>query len=502
MRSTAVAVAVAVACFLTCLEAQDPLYNQLLPYDTTFASPGGNGSEFGAGLIQIHDGGFVDSNCKPFVFVGDLQGNDIINYLFKIADQANFRVIRTEIGGANPPTGQATGYSLQAINGTAFNEAAFVDLDRFIATAEKYNVKLILALIDNWNSADGVKSLVAAAGGSTQLDFFTMPEAKQLYMDRVKTIITRVNTITKQPYFNSTAIMAWDLINEIRDGCNVGLPSYQSNPLCAVQNTASVQPLSLPVLWPLAADPFGQCLLDASLTLHTYALQSWIEQMSAYVHQLDPNHLVTVGEEGFWGPGGNVAANPPGSTFGEYSGQDFKNNMAGDAIDFAEAHLWPDNWQINQSYGQDPVAFSTSWINAHLADSTSLGKPFVLEEFGKQTISANTTQTTLYRNPVFAAVFNSFASSLQSNGPFKGVLFWQFPFIQGQDDENSVLPSSTTWNNIVLPAAGNAITYMQKASPVPGCTKGSTKAIFSGLSPAGAAPGPPGVQASGRRLME
>ena len=69
------------------------------------------------------------------------------------------------------------------------------------------------------------------------------------------------------------------------------------------------------MLWPLAADPFGQCLLDASLTLHTYALQSWIEQMSAYVHQLDPNHLVTVGEEGFWGPGGNVAANPPGSTW-------------------------------------------------------------------------------------------------------------------------------------------------------------------------------------------
>ena len=34
---------------------------------------------------------------------------------------------------------------------TAFNEAAFVDVDRFIATAEKYNVKLILALIgEHW----------------------------------------------------------------------------------------------------------------------------------------------------------------------------------------------------------------------------------------------------------------------------------------------------------------------------------------------------------------
>ena len=49
------------------------------------------------------------------------------------------------------------------------------------------------------NSLCLVLQLVAAAGGSTQLDFFTMPEAKQLYMDRVKTIITRVNTITKQP---------------------------------------------------------------------------------------------------------------------------------------------------------------------------------------------------------------------------------------------------------------------------------------------------------------
>lgn len=60
-----------------------------------------------------------------------------------------------------------------------------------------------------------------------------------------------------------------------------------------------------------------------------------------------------------------------------------------------------------------------------------------------------------------------------------GVLFWQFPFIQGQDDENSVLPSSTTWNNIVLPAAGNAITYMQKASPVPGCTKGESCSLHT-----------------------
>lgn len=31
-------------------------------------------------------------------------------------------------------------------------------------------------------------------------------------------------------------------------------------------------------------------------------MQAWIEEMSAYVKALDPNHLVTVGAEGFWGP--------------------------------------------------------------------------------------------------------------------------------------------------------------------------------------------------------
>ncbi len=31
-------------------------------------------------------------------------------------------------------------------------------------------------------------------------------------------------------------------------------------------------------------------------------MQVWIEEMAAFVKALDPNHLVTVGAEGFWGP--------------------------------------------------------------------------------------------------------------------------------------------------------------------------------------------------------
>ncbi len=31
-------------------------------------------------------------------------------------------------------------------------------------------------------------------------------------------------------------------------------------------------------------------------------LQVWLAEMSTYVRQLDPNHMITVGSEGFFGP--------------------------------------------------------------------------------------------------------------------------------------------------------------------------------------------------------
>lgn len=49
-----------------------------------------------------------------------------------------------------------------------------------------------------------------------------------------------------------------------------------------------------------------------------------------------------------------------------------------DGIDFAAMHLWPDNWQ------RTDLPFSQSWIWSHLVWSERrLGKPLVLEEYGK-----------------------------------------------------------------------------------------------------------------------
>lgn len=107
-------------------------------------------------------------------------------------------------------------------------------------------------------------------------------------------------------------------------------------------------------------------------------LQRWIEEMSAHLKTLDPNHMVTVGEEGFYGPGSVSESVNPGTGWATITGQNFSANHAPKSIDFAAIHLWPDNWEI-----WDPE-FLDLWIQQHVKDASAMGKPLLVEEFGKQ----------------------------------------------------------------------------------------------------------------------
>ena len=73
-------------------------------------------------------------------------------------------------------------------------------------------------------------------------------------------------------------------------------------------------------------------------------VQQWIEDMGAFVKALDPNHMVTVGAEGFWGPGAAREDANPGA-WGAQTGQNFTINHLPAPIDFAAIHVWPDNWE-------------------------------------------------------------------------------------------------------------------------------------------------------------
>ena len=79
---------------------------------------------------------------------------------------------------------------------------------------------------------------------------------------------------------------------------------------------------------------------------HFMCMQGWIEEMSVHLKTLDPNHMVTVGQEGFYAVGSMHENMNPGNGWASITGQNFSANHAPAAIDFAAIHLWPDNWEV------------------------------------------------------------------------------------------------------------------------------------------------------------
>ena len=67
------------------------------------------------------------------------------------------------------------------------------------------------------------------------------------------------------------------------------------------------------------------------------------------------------------------------------------------------------------------TAFFNLWVDGHAADCARLGKPFVLEEFGKNvTLPVTPAGIAAERDPAFQTVYAKLLASLASNGTFQG----------------------------------------------------------------------------------
>jgi mannan endo-1,4-beta-mannosidase len=169
-------------------------------------------------------------------------------------------------------------------------------LDYVVSAAEKYGIKLVLPFTNNWGDYGGIAAY-STAFGSNATTFFTDPTTQNAYKSYVKTIVTR--------YKSSPAIFAWELCNEPRcHGC------------------------------------------DSSV------LTTWATETSEYVKSLDPNHLVTLGDEGWLTP-----ADGYGDGSYAYSGAegvDFVANLRIKTLDYGVFHLYPNRYAVpsfSSSYG-------------------------------------------------------------------------------------------------------------------------------------------------------
>ncbi|KAF3334817.1 mannan endo-1,4-beta-mannosidase 1-like protein [Carex littledalei] len=374
----------------------------------------------GEGFVQTKGVQFV-LNGNPFYANGfnaywlmtlasDASQRDKVSTVFREAPGNSLSVARTwafSDGGSN---------ALQYSPGS-YNEQTFQGLDFVVSEAGKYGVKLILSLVNNYDSFGGKKQYVNWARNQGQYissddDFFSNSLVKQYYKNHVKAVLTRVNTVTGVAYKDDPTIFAWELMNE---------------PRCP-------------------SDPSGA------------TIQKWITEMAAHVKSIDANHMLEAGLEGFYAP--TAARSQINPSF--QIGTDFISNNLISGIDFATLHSYPDQWMAN-SNDDAQLSFLSNWLDAHIQDAQDvLRKPLLITEFGKSLKDPGYNNN--QRDALFSMVYSKIYLSARNEGAAAGGLFWQL-FVPGMDnysDGYEVVLGETPSTTNVITAQCKKLHYLRR----------------------------------------
>ena len=97
------------------------------------------------------------------------------------------------------------------------NERAMRHYDRMIALASQHQLRLILPFIDHWKWWGGRKQLAAFYNEPEQALHDVTSKTFNAYLDIIRQVITRKNTLTGNYYYEEKAIMAWETGNELKE---------------------------------------------------------------------------------------------------------------------------------------------------------------------------------------------------------------------------------------------------------------------------------------------
>lgn len=314
-------------------------------------------SESVTGFVKADSSGFTIDG-KPYNFVGtnfwygpilasEGVGGDSARLTqeldrLKSLGLTNLRVL---VGGDGPEGLPAHIRPALQVRPGEYNDTLLRALDRFMAEVDKRDMKAVLYLTNAWEWSGGFSQYLEWAGAGKALipsvdgydeycgyvsDFAVNDKARKMFMDHVRFIVSRTNTVTGRRYADDPAIMAWEVCNEPRP---FTMGREERKPLFA----------------------------------------QWISQAAALIKELDPNHLVTTGSEGKYGCESDLPL--------------FEKIHADPNIDYVTIHVWPKNWgwigdgptDENLSVAIDK---SRDYIDQHVEIAHRLGKPLVMEEFG------------------------------------------------------------------------------------------------------------------------
>lgn len=259
-----------------------------------------------------------------------------VDEVFRKARAMNVGIVRTLAFNDDPAK---TGDSAIQIAPFVFDEVSLQGLDRVLARANAFGIRLVLPLGNYWDGYGGTRQYVAWAGLPNPVEgdprFFTDPQVRAHYRAWIAHLLDRINTVDGIRYGDHPAVFAWELLNEPRG--------------------------------------YG---LDRAGT----QLRAWVDEMGATVKSLSPSKLVSVGEEGF-----DSALTPDEAVRWprrapqlSVSGGSFELDTASPYVDLASIHFYPEVWGFPRDQVPQDGAL---WIQQHAEVARRLGKPLLLGEF-------------------------------------------------------------------------------------------------------------------------
>jgi len=273
-----------------------------------------------------------------------------------------------------------------------YDEELMAGMDYFLSELAKRNMTAVLYLNNYWQWSGGFSQYLSWLDGKPMQDpnvthdypafmahsatFYRNAKANEEFHNTIRKVVNRVNTVTGKPYRDDPTILSWQLANEPRPGAN--------------DSTTDA---------------------DKQVFIH------WLDDTAKYIHQLDSNHLVSSGNEGWRG-----CVDDKQLTIDSNKTRN---------IDYITFHLWPKNWswynnKESARTWDTALKMSLEYLNWHFDAGKQLDKPVVLEEFGldRDDASFDTKSATHYRDKFYAEVFGLIYKRAKAGDAAAGSNFW------------------------------------------------------------------------------
>ena len=360
-------------------------------------------------FITIKDNHFV-KNSKPYYFIGTnywyggmlgtKNGNrerlkKELNEL-KSLGITNLRVMASAEGGDQDYTVIPATQPTQG----KYNQDLLEGLDFFLNELKKRDMDAILYLTNNWEWSGGMAKYLEWNGYgkvpnpnlkpntwpqfmSYTAQFHQCEPCKKAFLEHIKFMLNRKNSVNGIPYKQDKTIMAWEVANE-------------------------------PRIWNVENEK---------------AFTNWLNEVASTIKSIDKNHLLTTGSEGKAGSNDDIAA--------------FERTHNNANIDYLTMHIWPKNWgwyNMNDEKNSTEVAIkkTNEYIDEHIKVAQNLKKPLVLEEFGfpREKESLDKKASVENRDHYYEFVFEKMKTSIKAGLLFSALNFWGYGGLGKNNPEN------------------------------------------------------------------